>query len=153
MRILLADDQPQVRFALRTLLERKLDASVIGEASDTEELLQQLRESCPDLLLLDWELPGQNGRSFVTALRARCPHLAVIALSGRIESRQAVLQAGLDAFVCKCDYPEELLLAIRQIEQDRSAAQPNGAEDDGRPTQECQLEKPALERKNVGGRR
>ena len=58
MRVLLADDQVKVRFALRVLLERQPDVAVVGEASDARELVDQLAATRPDALLLDWELPG-----------------------------------------------------------------------------------------------
>jgi DNA-binding NarL/FixJ family response regulator len=115
MRILLADDQPKVRFALRTLLERKLGFEVVGEAIDIKELWQQVEETCPDLLLLDWELPGPMVRDFLSRLHAMCPDLRVIALSGRSELGRAALQAGVDAFVCKCDSPDRLLKAISSV--------------------------------------
>jgi DNA-binding NarL/FixJ family response regulator len=115
MRILLADDQPKVRFALRTLLERKLGFEIVGEAGDFREMWQQVKVSCPDLLLLDWELPGPKVLDLMSALHAICPDLQVIVLSGHPEMRQAAMEAGVDAFVCKCDPPESLLAAIEDI--------------------------------------
>lgn len=120
MQILLADDQPKVRLALRVLLERQGGLRVVGEAVDAQDLLAQTEATCPDLVLLDWELPSLaggdpsagSGRGLLTALRGVCPDLFVIALSGRPEVRRAALEAGADAFVCKCDPPERLLAAI-----------------------------------------
>jgi DNA-binding NarL/FixJ family response regulator len=129
MRILLADDQPKVRFALRTVLERKLGFEVVGEAADVRDMWQQVEDECPDLLLLDWELPGPKVADLITALRALCPALRVIALSGHTEARQVALEAGVDAFVCKCDTPEKLLSAIENMglpgTQPTSHEQPN----------------------------
>ena len=112
MRILVADDQPKVRFALRVLLERQPGLKVVGEAADADDLLVQVEMACPDLVLLDWELPGLAGGDLLSALRGVCPNLFVIALSGRLEVRRAALEAGADAFVYKCDPPERLLAAI-----------------------------------------
>jgi DNA-binding NarL/FixJ family response regulator len=112
MRVLLADDQPGVRFALRVLLERLPDLEVIGEAVNAAGLLAQAKEARPDLLLLDWPLPGAAPDDLLSALRRICPHLPVIALSGRPEMRGSALSAGADAFVCKGEPPEELLEAI-----------------------------------------
>ena len=58
MQILLADNQPKVRFGLRVLLERQPGLKVVGEAVDAEDLLTQMEATCPDLILLGWELPG-----------------------------------------------------------------------------------------------
>lgn len=112
MRILLADGQPKVRFALRVLLERQPGLEMTGEAANAEDLLSQAKASCPDLLLLEWELAGGAGAELLAALREICPKLAVIALSGRMTARKAALAAGADAFVSKGDPPESLLSAI-----------------------------------------
>ena len=82
MRILIADDQSKVRFALRVLLERQAALEIVGEAADAEELLAQVAADCPDLVLLGWELPGLTKIDLLAALRRVCPNLMVIALSG-----------------------------------------------------------------------
>lgn len=112
MHIVLADDQPRVRFALRALLELEPGVRVVGEAADVEELLAQTEATCPDLVLLDWELPGLASDGSLSALRERCPDVSVIALSGRPGARRSALTAGTDAFVSKTDPPHRLLAAI-----------------------------------------
>jgi DNA-binding NarL/FixJ family response regulator len=112
VRVLLADDQSKVRFALRVLLERGSGLKVVGEAATAEDLLVQTEMACPDLVLLGWELPGLAATSSLSALRMTCPDLCVIALSGRPEARRASLDAGADAFVSKADPPDRLLAAI-----------------------------------------
>jgi DNA-binding NarL/FixJ family response regulator len=129
MRILLADDESNVRFALRVLLEPRPGLCIAGEAGDVEGLLAEIEASCPDLVLLDWELPGMaaldpsagSGQSLLFSLRTACPDLHVIALSGRPEARQAALEAGADAFVGKTDQPERLLAAIRSVKRTKAA--------------------------------
>jgi DNA-binding NarL/FixJ family response regulator len=116
MRVLLADDRPKTRFALRLLLERQPGIQVVGEAADAEELLVQAKATFPNVVLLDWELPKDG--SLMSALRGTCPHLCVIALSGRPETRTAALAAGADAFVSKADPPERLLAAVRNAGTD-----------------------------------
>jgi len=111
MRVLLADDQAKVRSALRLLLSHETDIDVLGEAVDATGLLDWGQATCPDLVLLDWELPGFSS-DLMVALRELCPSLAVIALSGQPEARQEALDAGVDAFVSKGDPPEQLLEAI-----------------------------------------
>ena len=112
MRILLADAQAKVRFALRVLLERQPGFEVVGEASDVDDLLAGVKTCEPDLILLSWELPHPAKAEVLPALRTACPHLSVIALSGRLEARRAALNAGADAFVSKSEPPERLLAAI-----------------------------------------
>jgi DNA-binding NarL/FixJ family response regulator len=112
VRILLADNQSKVRFALRVLLERQADIHVVGEASDAGDLLDMAEADCPDVVLLAWELPGMPAAQLLAALRGKCPHLIVIALSGRLEARRAALCAEADAFVSKGEPPERLLRTI-----------------------------------------
>jgi DNA-binding NarL/FixJ family response regulator len=112
MRVLLADDQTKVRSALRLLLEQEPGLSVVGEAVEAEDLLAQVEATQPDLVLLDWELPGLRTDDRLSVLRALCPQLKVIALSGQPEARRAALSAGADAFVSKGEPPERLLAAV-----------------------------------------
>jgi DNA-binding NarL/FixJ family response regulator len=113
MRVLLADDQAKVRSALRLLLGLDPGMSVLGEVAEAQELLIQVKAIQPDLLLLDWELPGLGAVDpMLSSLRAVCPHLSVIALSGRPGARRAALAAGVDAFVSKGDPPERLMAVV-----------------------------------------
>jgi len=114
MRILIADEQLRVRFALRVLLERQPGLVVAGEVVNTEELLARLKTTRPDLVLLSCELPGLAMMGPLSGLRDDCPGLIVIALSGRPEARRAALESGADAFVSKVDPPDRLLAAIDQ---------------------------------------
>ena len=109
MHILLADKQVEVRSALRFLLEQELGMRVVGEAAEANALLAQDMATAPDIVLLDWELPGAQATDLLLALRSRCHSTIVIALSGRPEARRAALDAGVDAFVSKGDPPESLL--------------------------------------------
>jgi len=117
MRVLLADKQPKVRFALHTLLKQQPDVTVLGEALDTASLLDQVERCRPDLVLLDWSLPGHNAAEFLVRLRRNHPNLCVIVMSGRPESGRIALAAGADAFVSKADPPDRLLDAINNCPQ------------------------------------
>ncbi len=121
MRILLADDQTRVRFALRVLLERQTNFQIVGEAIDAQDLMLLASTTDCNLILLDWELPGLPPACLVSMLRKTRPHVYVIALSGRPEARRASMEAGADAFVSKTDPPERLLAAINNCAAPRSA--------------------------------
>ncbi len=112
MRILIADDQPKVRFALRVTLERQPGFKTVSEAVDAADLIAQAQAVPPDLVLLDWELPGMAVEEMLCSLRQVCPHLFVIALSGKDEAREAARQVGVNAFVSKTDSPDQLLSTI-----------------------------------------
>lgn len=123
MRVLLADDQPKVRFALRVLLESKPDIFVIGEATDAKELVGQIEIGKPDMVILDWQLPGLRDIGFISALRKDLPNLFILVLSGRPELGQAALEAGADNFLSKIDPPDGLLATVRELQQQLSGKQ------------------------------
>jgi DNA-binding NarL/FixJ family response regulator len=128
MRILIADAQPKVRFALRVLLERQPDLEVVGEAVDAESLLSLLETLCPDMVLLGWELPGMDMEHLMPSLRAGCPDSIVIALSGRLEAHRAAKAVGADAFVSKSSPPDQLLDTIADCKcRHRGQTQPPDA--------------------------
>lgn len=114
LRILVADDQSDVRYALRTLLQlvKELHVEVVGEAADADTLLNEVASLEPDVLLVDWKLPGLRAIAY---LRALYPRLRIIVLSVRAEARQSALDAGADAFVFKGDPVERLVEAIQHV--------------------------------------
>ena len=119
MQVLVADDQAKVRSAIRLMLEQDENVEVVGEAVDATGLLDWLKVLCPDLLLLDWELPGCEAESLISQIRRSCDQARVIALSGLPEARQAALDAGAHGFVSKGDPPEHLLEAVLRCGDNR----------------------------------
>lgn len=115
MRILIADDQADVRSALGLLLMQEPDLQVVAEATDAVGVLRAAEKKSPTVVLLDWELPGLPAASLVRMLRSRCPNLHVIAMSSWPEARAIAAGAGVDAFVDKGDPPEALLAALKRI--------------------------------------
>lgn len=112
MRILIADNQPKVRFALRVALEQRPGNKTISEAIDAADLIAQTHMECPDLALIDWELTGMPPSDLLAQLRETCDKVHTIVLSSRAETRGQAMAAGANEFVCKCDAPEELMTAI-----------------------------------------
>jgi two-component system response regulator DesR len=113
MRVILADDQASVRSALRLLLAQEPGLDVVAETADATALLQTAVETTPDLVLLDWELPGLPGAQLLRLLRYERPLLTVVAMSSRPEAQQEALDAHVDAFVSKSESPQRVLSAIR----------------------------------------
>jgi two-component system response regulator DesR len=115
IRIVLADDQAPLRSALHLWLEQEAHLRVVGEATDVASLLHQIARTPPDLILLDWELPGMPSGHVLPLLHQALPDAHIIALSSHPEARQAALAAHADAFVSKGEPPEQLLAAIGGI--------------------------------------
>ncbi len=109
--------------ALRLVFEQQDGVSVVGAAKNTHDVLEKIGDSGADLLLLDWELPGQseitpNGSKkssglavpdLIASLRLEMDCLHVVALSIEPETEQVALAAGADVFVCKAGPPEKML--------------------------------------------
>lgn len=115
MNILIGDAQPRVRFGLRLLFEQQPGWNVGGEADDAQSMLDAVRIDCPDIVLIDCELPGMPAEELLAQIRRQCPHLGVVFMSGKIELRSIALLAGADIFACKADPPEKLLEQIREF--------------------------------------
>lgn len=123
MHVLVADGHTQVRWALRTAIKEAFDLVVIDEALDAQTLLDQARILEPDLVLLEWELPGlPAGQSLIGTLHALTPGCRVAVLSRLPEARQAALVAGADLFVSKSAAPQQLLAALRTLMEPGAAA-------------------------------
>ena len=112
MEILLADDNPEVCSALRLLLEQDPLPFSVTEISDTQGLFANLREGCPVAILLDWELPGFQGKDALDIIHSYCPGMKVIAMSSRYEARHEALKAGANAFISKAEPAEQILATL-----------------------------------------
>jgi DNA-binding NarL/FixJ family response regulator len=116
--VLLADDQANVRDALRLLLEQEPDIEIIGEAADASGLLFLTAQKPANVLLLDWELPGLPPHYLLRLLREERPFLRIIAMSSRPEAHQAAQEAGVSTFLSKGAPPEVVLAALSQLQPD-----------------------------------
>lgn len=112
LRILLADNNTASRSALALLLKTRLEATIVGEASTMESLLEQAITTRPDVLLLDWELPGKPETDRIVVLRSVMPGARVVVISVRPESASQAV--GADAFVNKTDPPERILAVLEE---------------------------------------
>ncbi len=113
MKVLIADDQTDVRNALKVLLEQEEGYFIIHEADNIESLYSQLEKTEPDLLLLDWELSNSDMADIIPKIRKLAPYgISIIALSVSPEAQANARCAGADAFVSKGDNSDRLLSVI-----------------------------------------
>jgi DNA-binding NarL/FixJ family response regulator len=115
IRVFLVDDQASVRHGLRMRLQLETDMAVVGEASDGAAALAAIPAAAPDVMVLDYEMPGMNGMDTLNALLHSRTELPVIMLS--IHDTDAIkreaARAGAFAFVAKHEAGDRLLDAIR----------------------------------------
>jgi DNA-binding NarL/FixJ family response regulator len=81
-----------------------------------DELLDQIDLVNPDIVILDWELPGLEGEASMTKLRGENPDLKVIAMSGLPGVRYAAISAGVNSFIHKTDPPDRLIRLLNTYE-------------------------------------
>jgi DNA-binding NarL/FixJ family response regulator len=114
-KILIADDQPAIRSALRLLIEHQPDLEVTGEINNNDALLDWLRGNQADILLLDWESNGISSHHIIPKLNSFFPLLKIIVLDSKPEVRQEAINAGASDFVGKNEPPERLLEVIASL--------------------------------------
>ncbi|MFH9244269.1 response regulator [Streptomyces lydicus] len=119
VRVLLADDQEMVRTALRLVIDRREDLSVVGESSDGEQAVSHASELQPDVVLMDVRMPGMTGveatRRITTSWPGPgpAPRVLVLTTFDLDEYVHAALRAGAAGFLLKNSPPDQLTHAIR----------------------------------------
>jgi DNA-binding NarL/FixJ family response regulator len=111
IRVLLADDDEQFVAALRELVARHPNLTVVGTASDGLEAIEQAEELVPDAVVIDLHMPLLDGVTAVARLRRDHPSLCLIALTGDEEPKlhAAVTEAGADGVLLKSELVEGLV--------------------------------------------
>lgn len=110
--IFLAEGEKHVRDALRLILEHQAIFDVAGEAGSAESSLAQVCRQPPDVILLDWNLPGLHPQRLLAALRQCCPVSRILVTSVRPEDEKIALKLGADAFLLKQLSPEQFIAAL-----------------------------------------
>jgi DNA-binding NarL/FixJ family response regulator len=105
----------QARLALELALSVEPGVTVVGEASETEGMLALADTARPDLVLLEWSLPGRPSPQALAAGLALARPLRFLVLASDPCLKQPALQAGACDFVLVGDPPELLLAAVRQV--------------------------------------
>jgi len=122
-RVLIVDDDEAIRALLRLTLPT--EEYEVTEAVDGEHGLRMLGETEPDLMLLDWKMPGRHGSLVLDEVKARRPTLPVIVLTSEMQEHHRRLAESLrvDAFLTKPFSPIELLETIERLLGERPLEQ------------------------------
>jgi DNA-binding NarL/FixJ family response regulator len=117
LRIVLADDHVVVRAGLKALINGQPDMIVIGESSDGTEVLAQVEQTQPDVVVMDLSMPRLSGAEATRQLHVRYPQIRVLMLSVHEDATylRRVLEAGATGYVLKRAAAESLIAAIRQV--------------------------------------
>jgi DNA-binding NarL/FixJ family response regulator len=117
VRALIVDDSPLARDAIRLLLESREEVEVVGFAVDGEEALAQTEALCPDLVLMDIQMPKLDGLKATRLVRSSYPGIRVIIVTVNHgpEVQQNCLINGADGLVVKDRLYQDLFAEIRRI--------------------------------------
>jgi DNA-binding NarL/FixJ family response regulator len=126
IRVLLADDHHIVRAGIRQLLESAQDIQVIAEAGDGEEAQSLIEKHKPDVAVLDIQMPKASGIEVTRWVRSHLPEVGVLILTAYDDEPyvMAVLQAGANGYVLKTAKTEELIQAVHDVYEGKSALDP-----------------------------
>ncbi len=117
--IIIADDQPIFRKGFSLLFKNQTSINVIGEASDGKELLHAVEKKNPHLIITDIRMPVMDGIEATKQIKKRFPGVEIIALFDLHEDHFVfeMLGAGAKGFLLKNTYKEEILMAVKIVNE------------------------------------
>ena len=126
IRILAVDDHPLLRQGIAALIADESDMTLVAEAANGREAIQQFRAHRPDVTLMDLQMPEMNGLDAMIAIRGEFPDARIIMLTtyaGDVQALRA-LKAGARAYLLKNSLHKELLGTIRAVHAGRKTLSP-----------------------------
>jgi two-component system response regulator DegU len=122
IRVLIADDHTMFRHTLRKSLGTKRQFQVVAEAANGREVFEKCQENHPDVILMDLQMPNQDGIETTKELREAYPDVGIIALTMHDDDDHlfGALRAGVNAYILKTSSLEELIEHITEIAAGRS---------------------------------
>jgi DNA-binding NarL/FixJ family response regulator len=123
VRLLLADDHRIFRQGLRELIERKTSFDVVGEAATGREVLEQVQALQPDIVLLDIQMPDQDGVAVARQIARSQPEVKIIMLTMYRQDQHLfeAIKAGARAYLLKDADAEELIDVIERVHRGEAA--------------------------------
>jgi len=117
IRILLADDHPLVRQALRNIIEKEADLEIVDEVGNGREAIEQAIELKPDVVIMDISMPEVNGIEATKAIKAQCKDIAILVLTVHTDYEHVfnILHAGAIGYITKSAFGPEIIHGIRAI--------------------------------------
>ena len=126
IRVILADDHAVVRAGIRQFLEHAPDITIVAEADDGAMARSFIEEYQPDVAVLDIQMPDASGIEVTRWVRAHHPRSGVLVLTAYDDDPYvlAVLEAGANGYVLKTAAPPEIIQAVRDVHEGKSALDP-----------------------------
>lgn len=117
LRVLIVDDHPMMREAIRAAIEVDPEIEVVGEAEDGLTAVGRVRQLQPDITIMDLFLPGQDGIQAIVAILQDNPKARILVLTSSSDDQKLreAIEAGVTGYLIKDTRREELLQAIREV--------------------------------------
>jgi len=127
IRVFVADDSAPIRQRLITLLSEIGNVEIVGQAQDVAETITSVRESKPDVVILDIRMPGGNGIDVLENICKKRPAPKVIMLTNYpfVQYRRKCLEAGASFFFDKSTEVYKIPQAVEQLSTDEARGQDN----------------------------
>ena len=119
IRVMVVDDHPLLREGIAAVLEGQENISLVAEAANGQEAIERFRAFCPDVTLMDLQLPDINGIEAIKSIRLEFPSARFIVLTtyhGDVQALRA-LKAGATGYMLKTTLRTDLVDAIRAVHQ------------------------------------
>ena len=116
-RIVIVDDHPLLRRALRELIQGEPDLDVCGEAANGHRAVQIVEQQRPDLVILDLSLKNSHGLDLIGQVRTRSPstHVLILSMFDETVYAERCLRAGADGYIQKQDEVDKILEGVRTV--------------------------------------
>lgn len=129
IRVLIADDHAIVRRGLRTLINSQADMDVVDEAANGVEAVLKARTAKPDVILMDMVMPRQDGAAAIREIKGENPDARILVLTSFAEDDKIfpAIKSGALGYLLKDTETDQLLQAIRDVNDGKSSLDPNVA--------------------------
>jgi len=121
IRILVVDDHPMVRLGIAAVIAGQTDMTLVGEAGDGVEAVAMFEQHCPDVTLMDLQMPRLSGMAAMGEILRRAPRARIVVLTtyrGDVQALRA-LKVGASGYLLKNTIRKELVAAVREVHAGR----------------------------------
>ncbi|MGA9047492.1 MAG: response regulator transcription factor [Dehalococcoidia bacterium] len=117
IKVLLVDDHPLIREAIKSILSEEKDINIAGEAGDGITAIEMVQRLSPDVVIMDFSMPKMNGLEATRSIKEKFPGVSVLVLTVLDDDQSIgdIMQAGASGYLLKSVFGQEVVQAIRSV--------------------------------------